>query len=136
MAVAVVAGPLLRVAQDVVSLGRLLEPLLGLGVAEVAVGVVLHGQLAVRLRDRVVVRVRVDAEDFVEVTLRRPSVNSSQWRPVEPRDTEDTEQQTSERSSPSFYCLIRVRLCHPWLRSALTGSPRRPYSSARRRRSW
>ena len=46
MAEAVVGGPLLRIAQDRVGLVQFLEPGLGLGIAGIAVGVVLHGELA------------------------------------------------------------------------------------------
>src|SRR5262249_55043736 len=47
VSVAVVALALVRLAQDLVRLGRFLELLLGLRVADVAVWVILHGQLAV-----------------------------------------------------------------------------------------
>ncbi len=46
VAEAIVGGPLLRVAQHRIGFVELLEPGLGLGVARVAIGVVLHGELA------------------------------------------------------------------------------------------
>ena len=49
VAVAVVTLPLRLVGEDLVRLGRLLEPLLGLGVARVLVGMVLQRQSADRL---------------------------------------------------------------------------------------
>ena len=66
LAEAVVAGALVAVPQDLVGLGDLLE--LGLRVGRaVAVGVVLHGQLAVRLLDVVLGGVARYAEQGVEV---------------------------------------------------------------------
>ena len=50
VAVAVVAGPLVRVAEHLEGLGRLLEPLDRLLVARILVGVILHGQLAIGRR--------------------------------------------------------------------------------------
>ena len=55
MAVAIVALAFLRIAEDFVGLGRLLELGVRLGVADVAVGVILHGQLAIGLLDLLVV---------------------------------------------------------------------------------
>src|SRR6478752_6567142 len=65
----VVLAPLLGVGQDGIRLPDLLEALLGLGVADVVVGV--HGarDLAVRLLDRRGVGVLGHAEDRVEVLL-------------------------------------------------------------------
>src|SRR5262249_50738299 len=56
VAVTVVAGPFVRVAENVVGGGRFLELLLRLLVPDIAIGVILHRQLAVRLGDRVGVR--------------------------------------------------------------------------------
>jgi hypothetical protein len=69
VAVAVVARPLVGVAQHLERLGRLLELLRRDLVADVAVGVMLEGQLAVRLLDVLVAHVPGDAEDFVIVAL-------------------------------------------------------------------
>src|ERR1022692_1378718 len=66
--VVVLLAPLL-VRQHVVRLGDLLEALLGRRVALVGIGVVLAGELAVRLLDLVGRRVLGDAEDLVEVLL-------------------------------------------------------------------
>src|SRR6185503_8278918 len=61
----VVTAALLGVAQDAVGLGRLLEPLLGLLVPRVAVGVVLHGQAAVGGLDLLLGGVAGDAKQLV-----------------------------------------------------------------------
>ena len=66
---AVVLGPLLLVAQDLIGLGRLLEPGLGIGVVGVLVGVVLDGQLPIGLLDVGIGCPPVDAEDLVEIAL-------------------------------------------------------------------
>ena len=65
--VAVVAGPALWVAQDLVGDGDLLEARLGLGVALVGVGVQLSGPGPVGLLDLVVARVAGDPQQLVEV---------------------------------------------------------------------
>src|SRR6185436_48997 len=69
VAEAVVARPLVGVGEHRVSLGRLLEALLGLAVAGVAVGVVLRRELAVRLLDLGSGGGALDAEDFVVIAL-------------------------------------------------------------------
>ena len=51
MAVAIVAGPLLRMAEDLEGLGGFLELDDGLVVARIAVGMILQRQLAVGLGD-------------------------------------------------------------------------------------
>ena len=61
MAEAVIGGALLRVAQDLVGLVDLLEFPLGRVVAAVAVGMVLHGELAEGALQRAVVGVAGDA---------------------------------------------------------------------------
>src|SRR5262249_2934129 len=71
MSVAVVAPPLLAVAEDFVRLRRFLELLFRFRIADVAVRVVLHGQLAVRFLDLLVVRLPRPAEDLVVVPLAR-----------------------------------------------------------------
>ena len=70
VAVAVVPLALRLVGEDLVRLGRLLEPLLGLGVARVLVRVVLQGQLPIGLLDLVGRGVALHAEDFVIIALR------------------------------------------------------------------
>src|SRR5438132_6182621 len=69
MAVAVIALPLLGVAEHVVGLGRLLEFQVRLRVADIAIGMILHGQLAVGALDLLVVRVARHAEHFVIVSF-------------------------------------------------------------------
>ena len=69
MAVAVIALPLLGVAEHVVGLGRLLEFQVRVRVADIAIGMILHGQLAVGALDLLVVRVARHAEDFVIVAF-------------------------------------------------------------------
>ena len=71
LAVAVVAGALLVVGEDLVGLGRLLEALLGLPVAGVAVGMVLHGELAERAAHVVPRGVPLDAQHLVVVAVVR-----------------------------------------------------------------
>jgi hypothetical protein len=63
----VVLAPLVGVGQHVVGVGDLLEALLRLGVAGVAVRVTLPGQLPVRLLDLVGARGLLDPEGGVEV---------------------------------------------------------------------
>ena len=71
MAVLVIGRALLRIGQHLVGLLGLLEALFRLlrPVALVAIGVELHGQLAVGLLDVVLGRVFRHAEDFVVVAL-------------------------------------------------------------------
>jgi len=68
-AVAVVRGAFVRIAQHLIGFGDELELLLGRFVAVVAVGVALHGELAVGLLDVGFARVFLDAEDDVEILL-------------------------------------------------------------------
>jgi len=78
VAVGVVTLPLLRVAEDAVGLGRLLELLLRFLVAGVAVGVVLEGELAIGRLHLLVGGVARHTEDLVvvpAVTARRHSVD-------------------------------------------------------------
>src|SRR5262249_58619886 len=65
----VVLGASLRIGQDVVGLGDLLESLLRLGVALVGVRVVLARELAVRLLDLLGRRTLTDPESLVIVLL-------------------------------------------------------------------
>jgi hypothetical protein len=66
----VVGGALLRVAQHLVGLLRLLEVLLGLRVVRIAVRVPLHGEAPVGLLQVLLAGVAVDAQHFVVVALR------------------------------------------------------------------
>src|SRR5262249_18215414 len=65
----VVPGALLAVRQARVGLRRLLEALLRLLVSGIAIGMVPHRQLAIRLLDRGLVRVPRDAENLVVVAF-------------------------------------------------------------------
>ena len=69
VAEAIVLAALVRVGEDGVRLGALLEMFLGRLVAGVAVGVVLHRLLAIGALDLAVARVPRHAEDFVVVPL-------------------------------------------------------------------
>ena len=71
VAVAVVPLALRLVGEDLVRLGPFLEPLLGLGVARVLVGVVLQGQLPIGFLDLFGGGVAFDPKDFVIITFRR-----------------------------------------------------------------
>jgi hypothetical protein len=89
---AVVAGPPLRILQDLVGLGDLLEPLLRLPGAVVPVRVVFHGELAVGLLDLALVRVPGNPQDLVVIrhqlpfygVLRRPPHSAGVDRPPGP----------------------------------------------------
>src|SRR5262249_35493909 len=67
VAVAVVALALLLVPKHIVSLGSFLETSLGIGIADVAVGVVLKGQLAVGIFDVLGAGFLAHAQDLVIV---------------------------------------------------------------------
>ncbi len=69
MAITVVALPFVRVAQHLEGLGAFPELVRRFLVPVVAVGMVLHGQPAVRPLDRVVVGVACDFQDFVVVAF-------------------------------------------------------------------
>jgi len=77
VAVAVVGGAAVRVRQHLVSLGRLLESRLGVGVLRVDVRVELTGEPAECLLDLGVVGVAGDSEDVVVVALRRRRAHRS-----------------------------------------------------------
>src|SRR5213596_3024614 len=66
---AVIGRALLRISQHLVRFGDELEFLFGRFVAVVAVGVALHGELAVRLLDVRFARIALHAEDDVEILL-------------------------------------------------------------------
>src|SRR5262245_13182033 len=70
MAVAIVAGPLVGVAEHVVRLRRFLEFLFGRVVADIAVGMELRRQLSVRLSARSAVGAALDLQDLVVVAFR------------------------------------------------------------------
>ncbi len=67
MAKAIIGGALLIVFEDVVSFGEVLELLLGTLVAGIAVGVILHRELAISPLELVGARRFGDAEDLVKV---------------------------------------------------------------------
>jgi len=69
MAVAVVRGALLLIAQDGISLAALLEAFLGFIVAGVAVRMKLQRQLAVCTLDLVICRIAGDTEYFVIIAF-------------------------------------------------------------------
>src|SRR6185312_5570324 len=69
VAEAVIGGALLLVLQNVVGLVDVLEGLLGLLVPGIAVGVILHGHLAIGLLDLVGAGVPLDAEKLIKVLL-------------------------------------------------------------------
>src|SRR6185312_13650446 len=70
MAEAVVSGALLIVLQDVIGLVNILEAVLGLFVARIAVGMILHGELTERLLDVVARGITPHAEQLIEVLFR------------------------------------------------------------------
>ena len=70
MAVLVIGGPLLAIREDFVGFLGFLEFFLGRRIVRVAVGVMLHGHLAVGLLDLVVGSVAVDAENLVKIAFR------------------------------------------------------------------
>ncbi len=84
MAEAVVGGALLLIAQHGVSLAALLEALLGLIVAGVAVRVILQRQLAIGALDLAVRRSAGDAEDFVIIAFNVSSQCSKDRRSGRP----------------------------------------------------
>ncbi len=74
--VAVVGGALVGVGENLVGLAALLELLLGLGIVRVAVGVELHGELAIRGLDLAVGGGAFDTQDLVVVGLHRCGCHS------------------------------------------------------------
>ena len=90
-AIAIVRGALLRIAQHVVRLRDLLEPLLGFLRAVVAVRVIRHRELAICLLDVVVGRRSLNAEDAVEI---RHCVSDQSRRSLSSRDVWLTSEMT------------------------------------------
>ena len=94
MAVAVVALPLRLVGEDLVRLGRFLEPPLGLGVARVLVGVVLQGQLPIGFLDLVGARRRAS---------RRGLRNNRAWSLPSARDLSRVRSLAGLLDGPSYH---------------------------------
>ena len=69
MAVLIIGGTFLAIRKNLVSLLAFLEFFLRPRIVRIAVGVVLHGQLAVGLLDLVFTGVAVDAENFINIAL-------------------------------------------------------------------
>ena len=74
MTILVISGTLLPVAQNLVGFLGFLEMFLGLRVVRIAVGMMLHRQLAISLLYLFVGSIAVDAEDFVVVAFCHVSV--------------------------------------------------------------
>ena len=70
MAIAIIRGALLGIAENSVSLSGLLELFFCLGVAGVAVGVILHGELAISRLEDLLICSTIDAKNFVKVAFR------------------------------------------------------------------
>src|SRR5690606_16746925 len=69
MAEAVIGGALLRVLQRVIGLVDFLELVFRLGIAGIAVGVKLHGHLAIGAFQRCLISPLLAAENIVKVTF-------------------------------------------------------------------
>ncbi len=69
MAVLIVGRALLAVGKNFVGFLGFLEVFLRLGIVRIAVGMMLHGQLAIGLLDVLVGSVAVDAKNFVKVAF-------------------------------------------------------------------
>ncbi len=69
----VIGGPLLRVLERFVGLVDFLELVLAGGVTGIAIGMELHGELAERALELLVVRPLLHPERFVEISLHRLS---------------------------------------------------------------
>src|SRR5690606_6202282 len=69
LAVAIIGGPLLRVLQHVVGFADFLEPGFRRRIARVAVGVILHGQLAVSRLEGLVVCLPVNAKHLIIISV-------------------------------------------------------------------
>jgi hypothetical protein len=78
VAEAVVGGALLVVLQNVIGLAQLLELRLGRLVARVAVGVVLHGQLAIGLLQLLGAGAALDAQELIKIRLSHRCHRSSE----------------------------------------------------------
>jgi hypothetical protein len=73
VAVAIVGRALVRILEDLVGLVELLELVLAILVARIAVGMMLHRELAKRGLDLRVVRRAFNAEGLVKIALRHLS---------------------------------------------------------------
>ncbi len=69
MAIAVIGGAFLRIAQDAVRLGGFLESLFGILIVRIAVRVILERQFPVSALQARVITVAADTQDFVVVAL-------------------------------------------------------------------
>ena len=77
MAVVVIGGAFLRVAQDAVSLCGFLEFLFGFGVVRIAVGVVLERQLTIGALQYILVGAAGDTQNFVVISLAHLALRGS-----------------------------------------------------------
>src|SRR5277367_4976687 len=98
MTVLVVDRTLLRIGEDLVGLLGLLELVLGILIAGIAIRVVTHGKTSVRLANVGLARIARQIQHFVVILLRhqRPS-----GRPLIP---------AKERSGPKGPLLIIIRM--------------------------
>src|SRR5574340_1006834 len=125
-AACVVFGALLRVGQDGVGLGDLLEALLGSRFL-VAVGVIFQGEVAEGVLDRLLVGVLGDAEHLVVVTLCRNDVplpfTGHRVLPGAAATVTNGRDINPFFSSPRFFCRAAARTT-PVSRSAWRAAPR------------
>src|SRR5579859_4715870 len=77
MAVTIVELAFLRIAQDVVGLGSLLELPFRFVIADVAIRVILHGQLAIGLLECFIVGLFGNSKDLVKISLTGHRHNST-----------------------------------------------------------
>src|SRR6185503_9637015 len=126
LAEGVVLLPLLLVGQRVVRLLHLLEPLLRRRVPRVVVGVVLAGELAVRLLDLVVRRALGHAEHLVVISHRSGSPRRRPCRSTRPRGP------AGRRGRPAGSRAARPRRSHR--RDAATARATAPRARAGRTR--
>ena len=85
VAVAVVGRPLVRMAEDLEGLGRLLEPGDGLLVARIAVRVILHGELAIGFGDLAACWRSAPRPGLHNSRVCRPSSPWAHWSPAPDR---------------------------------------------------
>src|SRR4029450_8633755 len=77
MAEAGIGRPLLIVLEDVIGFAEFLEFLLRRRIAVIAVGVILHGELAVRLLERLKIGVLAHPQRRIIILLRHRLIHSS-----------------------------------------------------------